>query len=175
MSSSTTRRGFLKGTAATAATAAIAATGICAMAPWQQDKAEAVGNAVQTPSLCNGCSSKCGLVATTVDGKLKTVEGMGEHPYSKGTLCGRGHGTAQWAYSDGRLTQPMKRTADGSFEPISWDAAFEEIGQAVKGILAESGPEALAIIQDPRPSGKYYSKRFINALGSANIYTHAAA
>ena len=39
---------------------------------------------------------------------------MKEHPYSKGTLCGRGHGAAQWAYS-GRLTQPMKRAADGSF------------------------------------------------------------
>lgn len=175
MSSNTTRRGFLKGAAATAATAAVATAGICALAPWRHSEAEAAGNVVQTPSLCNGCSSKCGLVATTVDGKLKTVEGMGDHPYSKGTLCGRGHGTAQWAYSDGRLTQPMKRTADGGFEPISWDAAFEEIGQTVKGILAESGPEALAIIQDPRPSGKYYSKRFINALGSANIYTHAAA
>ncbi len=172
MSSNTTRRGFLKGAAATAA---VATAGICALAPWRHSEAEAAGNVVQTPSLCNGCSSKCGLVATTVDGKLKTVEGMGDHPYSKGTLCGRGHGTAQWAYSDGRLTQPMKRTADGGFEPISWDAAFEEIGQTVKGILAESGPEALAIIQDPRPSGKYYSKRFINALGSANIYTHAAA
>lgn len=175
MSSNTTRRGFLKGAAATAAVAAVATAGICALAPWRHSEAEAAGNVVQTPSLCNGCSSKCGLVATTVDGKLKTVEGMGDHPYSKGTLCGRGHGTAQWAYSDGRLTQPMKRTADGGFEPISWDAAFEEIGQTVKGILAESGPEALAIIQDPRPSGKYYSKRFINALGSANIYTHAAA
>ena len=42
-------------------------------------------------------------------------------------------------------------------------------------IIAEAGPEALAIIQDPRPSGKYYSKRFMNALGSPNVYTHAAA
>ena len=32
-------------------------------------------------------------------------------------------------------------------------------------IIAEAGPRALAI-QDPRPSGKYYSKRFMNALGS---------
>ena len=69
----------------------------------------------------------------------------------------------------------MRRAADGSFEAIDWDTAFSEIGAKVKDILAKNGPEALAIVQDPRPSGKEYSKRFINALGSANIYTHGAA
>ncbi len=167
-----TRRTFLKGTAATAV---LAAGGACSLGAWQREQAEAAGALTSGPSLCNGCSSKCGLVATTRDGRLWTVEGMEEHPYSKGTLCGRGHGTAQWAYSDGRLTQPMKRVEDGSFAPISWDDAFAEIGAKVQEIVAEAGPEALAIIQDPRPSGKYYSKRFMNALGSANVYTHAAA
>lgn len=167
-----TRRTFLKGTAATAV---LAAGGACSLGVWQHEQAEAAGALTSGPSLCNGCSSKCGLVATTRDGRLWTVEGMEEHPYSKGTLCGRGHGTAQWAYSDGRLTLPMKRAEDGTFAPISWDDAFAEIGAKVQEIVAEAGPGALAIIQDPRPSGKYYSKRFMNALGSANVYTHAAA
>lgn len=170
-----TRRTFLKGTAATAA---LAAVGTCSVAAWRAEQAEAAATGaakIQGASLCNGCSSKCGLIATALDGRLWTVEGMKEHPYSKGTLCGRGHGAAQWAYSDGRLTQPMKRAADGSFAPISWDDALAEIGAKVQEIIAEAGPEALAIIQDPRPSGKYYSKRFMNALGSPNVYTHAAA
>ena len=170
-----TRRTFLKGTAATAA---LAAVGTCSVAAWRAEQAEAAATGaakIQGASLCNGCSSKCGLIATALDGRLWTVEGMKEHPYSKGTLCGRGHGAAQWAYSDGRLTQPMKRAADGSFAPISWDDALSEIGAKVQEIIAEAGPEALAIIQDPRPSGKYYSKRFMNALGSPNVYTHAAA
>ena len=170
-----TRRTFLKGTAATAA---LAAVGTCSVAAWRAEQAEAAATGaakIQRASLCNGCSSKCGLIATALDGRLWTVEGMKEHPYSKGTLCGRGHGAAQWAYSDGRLTQPMKRAADGSFAPISWDDALSEIGAKVQEIIAEAGPEALAIIQDPRPSGKYYSKRFMNALGSPNVYTHAAA
>ena len=156
-----TRRTFLKGTAATAA---LAAVGTCSVAAWRAEQAEAAATGavkIQGASLCNGCSSKCGLIATALDGRLWTVEGMKEHPYSKGTLCGRGHGAAQWAYSDGRLTQPMKRAADGSFAPISWDDALSEIGAKVQEIIAEAGPEALAIIQDPRPSGKYYSKRFM--------------
>ena len=176
MNSSVTRRTFLKGSAATAALAATGA-GVCSLGAWQAESAHAEGSyeRKEGASLCNGCSSKCGLVATTLGGQLFTLRGSDEHPYAKGTICGRGHGVAQIAYSDERLTQPMRRAADGSFEAIDWDTAFSEIGAKVKDILAKNGPEALAIVQDPRPSGKEYSKRFINALGSANIYTHGAA
>ena len=44
-----------------------------------------------------------------------------------------------------------------------------------QAIIADKGPQALAMVQDPRPSGKYYTKRFMNALGSPNVYTHGAA
>lgn len=79
-----TRRTFLKGTAATAA---LAAVGTCSVAAWRAEQAEAAATdaaKIQGASLCNGCSSKCGLIATALDGRLWTVEGMKEHPYSKG-------------------------------------------------------------------------------------------
>ena len=169
------RRTFLKGSAATAALAC--AAGSISLGAWQAERAVAdeAQATKEAPSLCNGCSSKCGLVATTVGGQLWTVRGSDEHPYAKGHICGRGHGLAQMAYSDERLTQPMRRKEDGSFEPIDWDTAFKEIGEKTKAIIEKSGPESLAIIQDPRPSGKYYSKRFMNALGSANVYAHSSS
>ena len=155
MNSSVTRRTFLKGSAATAALAATGA-GVCSLGAWQAEVAHAEGSyeRKEGASLCNGCSSKCGLVATTLGGQLFTLRGSDVHPYAKGTICGRGHGVAQIAYSDERLTQPMRRAADGSFEAIDWDTAFSEIGAKVKDILAKNGPEALAIVQDPRPSGR---------------------
>ena len=79
------------------------------------------------------------------------------------------------AYSDERVTQPLRRKDDGTFEPIDWDTAFKEIGAKVQDIIAKNGPESLAIIQDPRPSGKQYSARFMNALGSANVYAHSSS
>lgn len=174
------RRTFLEGTAAVAVggaavASALAADEVMAWAAGEGDAAAASGTVRQAPSLCNGCSSKCGLVGTTVDGKLWTVEGAKDHPYSKGTICGRGHGVVQMAYNDERLTQPLKRAEDGTFAPISWDDACREIAEKVNAIIAESGPEALCLIHDPRPSGKYYGPRFLNALGSANVYTHGAA
>ena len=54
----------------------------------------------EAPSLCNGCSSKCGLVATTVDGQLWTLRGSDVHPYAKGHICGRGHGLADLRFGE---------------------------------------------------------------------------
>lgn len=169
------RRTFLKGSAATAALAAAAGAGSLGMWQSQTVRADELHETKEAPSLCNGCSSKCGLVATTVDGQLWTLRGSDVHPYAKGHICGRGHGLAQMAYSDERVTQPLRRKDDGTFEPIDWDTAFAEIGQRVKDIIAKNGPEALGIIQDPRPSGKQYSKRFMHALGSANVYAHSSS
>lgn len=169
----TSRRTFLKGTAAAAA---LACAGSLSFEAWQDARAAAqTATVTQGPSLCNGCSSKCGLIATARDGRLWTLKGHELHPYSKGKLCGRGHGVAQIAYSPDRLTHPLRKNANGEFEPVDWDTAFEEIGEKVKAILADHGPETLACIHDPRPSGKYYCKRFMHALGSANVYTHGAA
>ena len=169
------RRTFLKGSAATAALAAAAGVGSLGLWQSQTARADELHETKEAPSLCNGCSSKCGLVATTVDGQLWTLRGSDMHPYAKGHICGRGHGLAQMAYSDERVTQPLRRKDDGTFEPIDWDTAFAEIGERVKDIIAKNGPEALGIIQDPRPSGKQYSKRFMHALGSANVYAHSSS
>ncbi|AJC12129.1 molybdopterin oxidoreductase [Berryella intestinalis] len=168
------RRGFLQGAAALSAVAAASGASYAAWAasPDEQGKGSEVSRGF---TLCNGCSSKCGLVCTVKGGRLWTVEGHKDHPYAKGTACGRAHGVAQMAYSASRITTPLRKTEDGSFVPCTWDEAFAEIGERVKKIQAESGPESIAMIQDPRPSGKYYSKRFINALGSANLYTHGCA
>lgn len=130
---------------------------------------------VQHPSTCNGCSNKCGLWADVLGDRLWRVEGNKDHPSSKGTLCARGHGFAQFVYAEERLTQPLKRTESGDFEPISWDDALGEIGQKVQEIIAKHGPQAIACIQDPRPSGSFFMARFTQALGSANFYTHGAA
>ena len=67
MNSSVTRRTFLKGSAATAALAATGA-GVCSLGAWQAEVAHAEGSyeRKEGASLCNGCSSKCGLVATTL-------------------------------------------------------------------------------------------------------------
>lgn len=171
-----TRRSFLAGSAG--AVALTAAAGYVSFDAWEQAHADdgAQGGETKTVhSLCNACSSKCGFTAYVVDGRLTKLIGDEDHPYAQGKLCARGYGYSQIAYSKDRLTDPLKKNDKGAFEAISWDQAYSEIAEKVKAIIADKGPQALAMVQDPRPSGKYYTKRFMNALGSANVYTHGAA
>ncbi|RDB56955.1 molybdopterin oxidoreductase [Paraeggerthella hongkongensis] len=170
-----TRRGFLAGSAGAVALAT--ASGFVSFDAWQQAHADEPtnGETKTVHTLCNACSSKCGFSAYVVNGRLTKLIGDADHPYAKGKLCARGYGYSQIAYSKDRLTDPLKKNDKGAFEAITWDQAYSEIAEKVKGIIASDGPQALAMVQDPRPSGKYYTKRFMNALGSANVYTHGAA
>ena len=91
-------------------------------------------------------------MATTLGGTLFTLNGSEQHPYSKGKLCARGHGFAQMAYNEERVTQPLRRTENGEFEPIDWDTAFREIGEKVQAIVAASGRWRSSTTRDRRAS-----------------------
>ncbi|MCH4184908.1 MAG: molybdopterin-dependent oxidoreductase [Eggerthellaceae bacterium] len=170
------RRSFLAGSAGVLSLAA--ASGYVGFGAWEQAYAD---GSKDTPSvskgytLCNACPNKCGFTAYTVNGRLRKLIGDSGHPNAAGKLCARGYGYSQIAYSEDRLTDPLKRNDKGEYQAISWDQAFSEIGEKAKQIIQKDGADSLAMVQDPRPSGEYYSKRFINALGSANCYTNASA
>ncbi|MEG0374268.1 MAG: molybdopterin-dependent oxidoreductase [Raoultibacter sp.] len=171
-----TRRSFLAGSAG--AVALVGTAGYLSFDAWGRayaDEPDGSGETYTAHSLCNACSTKCGFTAYVVDGRLSKLIGDADHPYAQGKLCARGYGYSQIAYSKDRLTDPLKKNEKGEFEAISWDQAYAEIAEKTQAIISSDGPGALAMVQDPRPSGKYYSKRFINALGSANAYTHGAA
>ena len=171
-----TRRSFLARSGAAAALAA--GGGFVSFNAWEQAHADEAGGGQETTahSLCNSCSSKCGFTAYVgEDGRFTEMVGDKDHPYCDGTLCARGYGYASIAWSEDRLTDPLKKNDAGEFEAISWDQAYAEIAEKVQSIISSDGPQALAMIQDPRPSGSYYTARFMNALGSANVYTHGVA
>lgn len=176
-----TRRSFLAGSAGVAAAAAGA--GFLNFGAWERAEADTGAVAGRTSdiesgsawSLCNSCSSKCGFKGYTKDGRLTKMISDPNHPYCEGTMCARGYGYASIAYSDDRLTDPLKKNDSGKFEAITWDQAYSEIAEKVRKIIDSDGPQALAMVQDPRPSGSFYTKRFMSALGSANVYTHGAA
>lgn len=175
-----TRRSLLRTGAASAALIAAGAglSTLTSCTAGAQENEEGPGlstGEVQIPTTCNACSNKCGMMATVRNGKLIELAGIKDHPYSKGRICGRGHGFATLAYSSDRVTEPLKRLEDDTFQPVSWEEALSDIGQRMKSILAEHGPESVSFINDPRPSGKEWGSRFMHALGSNNIYTHAAS
>lgn len=166
-----TRRSFLAGTAGVAALAGCGAWASSnAWSPaYAEDETEPTVPPKQIHTVCDGCPNQCGMVAYTTEGELWRVTGEAGHPHSGGYLCGRGQGYAGIAYSEDRLTQPLKKNEAGTFDAIDWDTALSEIAQK----LTAAKPEEVAIFQ-ARSSCKPFAKRFADALGSANYFTDAA-
>jgi anaerobic selenocysteine-containing dehydrogenase len=50
-------------------------------------------------STCRECSTACGIIAETRDGRTIKLEGNPEHPVNRGALCARGQAALQGLYN----------------------------------------------------------------------------
>jgi formate dehydrogenase major subunit len=95
----------------------------------------------RTPSICVYCAGGCGVILTSVGGKVIESEGDPYHPINKGSTCAKLAAYIQLVNSERRVIRPMMRTnpkkgvnEDPRWEYISWDQALE--------IIAEKAVEA---------------------------------
>ena len=92
------------------------------------------------------CPDMCSLLAHVEDGRIVRIQGDPDHPFTAGFACGKVNRDMDLVYSPERLTTPLRRIGpkgSGSFEPITWEQALDEIVARWSGIIAESGPEAI--------------------------------
>jgi anaerobic selenocysteine-containing dehydrogenase len=92
------------------------------------------------------CPDTCSMVVTVKDGKVASVAGNPDHPFTDGRLCVKVNHYEERIHSPDRVLYPMKRTGpkgSGQFARISWQEALDTIGSKWKAIIAESGPTAI--------------------------------
>jgi anaerobic selenocysteine-containing dehydrogenase len=120
------------------------------------------------------CFQVCGINAYVKDGQLVKVEGMTEHPFSRGVLCPRGQYLASYVYSPDRLKYPMKKQ-DGNFIRISWDEALDNIARKLQKIKSEYGAHSVAIsvgsIGAENIAISAFAQRFRGAFGTPNYFS----
>lgn len=131
-------------------------------------------------TLCDICSPgpQCGISAYVKDGRVIKVEGLEGYPGSNGRLCTKGAANRQYIYHEDRLKTPLRRTGprgSGSFEPISWETAYEAIGSALNGIKAEYGADAVAWYTGYCKWYRPWLKRLVFDWGSLNYGTESSA
>ena len=101
------------------------------------------------PTMCDICSPgmHCGINAYVKDGTVIKIEGMDGHPVNDGRLCPKGLSNRQYIYRKDRIMTPLRRVGPrgaGEFEPISWEEAYEEIGNRLNRAKEQYGPESVA-------------------------------
>ncbi|MCC2971669.1 nitrate reductase [Massilia sp. IC2-476] len=123
---------------------------------------------------CPYCGVGCGIRATpTVDGAL--IEGDPEHMASRGRLCVKGSALGETLGLDGRLLTPAIREG-GRLRSTSWGEALDRVASSFASIIAEHGPDAVAMYVSGQllTEDYYVANKFMKGfVGSANIDTNS--
>src|SRR3954447_6959431 len=123
---------------------------------------------------CPLCEATCGLEVTLRDGAVERIRGDADDVFSKGFLCPKGVSIRAPRGAPARRREPMRKQPDGTFAPVSWDEAFEEIDARLMPIARESRDAAAVYIGNPSAHNlatMLYGRVFLKALGSKNIYS----
>lgn len=97
-------------------------------------------------SACILCSINCGIEVRLggEDGRrFERVRGDKAHPTSEGYTCEKALRLDHYQNGRHRLSSPLRRRDDGSFEEIGWDTAVAEIAARLNDVRAAHGGEAI--------------------------------
>ncbi|MHC5905337.1 molybdopterin-dependent oxidoreductase, partial [Streptomyces sp. S6] len=83
---------------------------------------------------CSLCYVNCGLEVQTDGRQITRVRGDREHPRSEGYLCQKAQRLTWYGDHGDRLTTPLRRSPDGTHEPVDWDTALTEIAARLRAI-----------------------------------------
>ena len=95
------------------------------------------------PTACVLCSVNCGLEVRLDGRSITRVRGDKAHPGSQGYTCEKGLRVDYYQSDPQRLTTPLRRRDDGTFEAIDWDTAIAEVAARFADIIAEHGGEKI--------------------------------
>ncbi len=125
---------------------------------------------------CRICESLCGMVAEVDDGRLVSLRPDKDHPLSAGFACQKGIAFAEVVNDPDRVTAPLRRRPDGSFEEVSWEEALADIAKQLSDIHRRHGSQAVGWYFG-NPGAFSYSHLlavllFVNGLGlGTHLYT----
>ena len=127
-------------------------------------------------TFCRICESLCGLEVTIEDGHLTRIRPDDDHVATGGFACIKGISQHKLYSSPDRLRYPMRRTGE-QWDRVSWDTAESEIGAKVKAIVAEHGPDSVAMYVGTAAGFStlhpIFAQGFMDGLGSTSLYASA--
>lgn len=98
------------------------------------------------PTACILCECNCGL-QVQLGGKdsqhLVRLRGDRAHPSSQGYACEKAHRLDHYQHNADRVTQPLRRRADGGFDVIDWNTAIREVAERLAKVRDSFGGESI--------------------------------
>jgi len=98
------------------------------------------------PTACILCECNCGIEVRLggEDGRrFERIRGDKAHPASKGYTCEKALRLDHYQNGRHRLTNPLRRRPDGTFEEIDWDTALAEVAEKLAAVRDTHGGESI--------------------------------
>ncbi|ENX57826.1 MULTISPECIES: molybdopterin-dependent oxidoreductase [Acinetobacter] len=131
----------------------------------------------QDVTACILCSRNCGLSVEIENNQFKKIKGDDQHPFSQGYICQKAARLQHYQQHADRLTSPLKRQADGSYQEISWEQAIQEIAEQLVQIRNTHGGTAFASVGGGGQGnhlGAAYGRQLLYAMKSFYAYNSLA-
>lgn len=124
---------------------------------------------------CSYCGCGCGLLLEVLDEEVIGTLPSKTHPVSDGSLCIKGWNIHEFIGSDRRLTQPLLHKG-GKLAPVSWDEAMTAAAEGLKKVVAEHGPDAVAVLASAKVTNEenFLLNKFARATIGTNNIDHCA-
>jgi anaerobic selenocysteine-containing dehydrogenase len=126
---------------------------------------------------CILCSRNCGIEVDVEERRLVKIRGDAAHPISEGYLCQKAARLDFYQNNEDRLTHPLRRRPDGSFERVSWEEAVSAIARRLLEIRREHGGKAFAFYGGGGQGnhlGGAYGTGMLRAMKSPFLYSSLA-
>jgi formate dehydrogenase len=127
-------------------------------------------------TFCRICESLCGLEVTVEDGAITKIRPDDDHVATGGFACIKGIKQHQLYASPDRLRHPERRVGE-RWERVSWDEAERGIGAKVRQLVADHGPDSVAMYVGTAAGFSVlhpvFAQGFMDGLGSTSMYASA--
>lgn len=128
---------------------------------------------------CSICEASCGLrvLADRDSRKVLRIEGNPDDPISQGHICPKATAMAGVFEDPDRLKHPIRKTASGDWEEISWDEAFDFAAERLGAVQQKYGNDTLGVYIG-NPSGfdvgcLLYNRFILESLRTPRMFSAA--
>jgi len=109
--------------------------------------------------------------------KVLSIQGDPNDPRSQGYLCPKAWAMQETHQDPDRLREPLRKRADGSWEPLDWESALDYAASRLRKIKESHGADALGYyIGNPtghNVGGQLYIPALIGGLGTQRSFSAA--
>jgi len=118
---------------------------------------------------CVLCSHNCGLTVDVEAGHLANIRPDSRNPITRGYICNKAYSLDKYVHHSERVCHPLRRSAEGRFERVSWDDAVAEIAARLTALREHHSARCIGLVGaggQGNHMGVAYAVSFLNGLGS---------